>query len=159
MMSLSRTLSMVVASTRHSQAFERHPLRVLVVDDEEPVRKFVQQVLNGAGVTTWSAAGAEEALRLVHEIDGIDLLLTDLQMPHMNGDELARLLRRDDPALKVLYLTGFSDRLFADRAMLWEDEAFLDKPCTINGLLEAVSLATTGRISRNHDTACVEGRA
>ena len=48
------------------------------------------------------------------------------------------------PQLKILYLTGFSDNLFKARVMLWEDEAYLDKPCSIKSLLQAVSLLTFG---------------
>jgi two-component system cell cycle sensor histidine kinase/response regulator CckA len=66
-------------------------------------------------------------------------------MPQMQGDELARRLRQRQPALKVLYLTGYSDQLFKDKITLWEDEAFLDKPCSVKGLLEAVSLLLFGR--------------
>ena len=66
-------------------------------------------------------------------------------MPQMTGDELARRLRQTEPALKVLYLTGFSDRLFKEKVTLWQDEAFLDKPCSVKGLLEAVSLLLFGR--------------
>ncbi len=118
--------------------------RVLIVDDEEPVRRFVSRVLIGAGMTTWCAADGAEALRIASAVGKLDLLLTDLMMPSMTGDELARRLRLTDPDLKILYLTGFSDRLFAERSALWEGEAFLDKPCTIKGLLEAVSLAARG---------------
>ena len=46
---------------------------------------------------------------------------------------------------KVLYLTGYSDRLFKQKTMLWEGEAFLDKPCTITGLVQAISLLLFGR--------------
>jgi two-component system cell cycle sensor histidine kinase/response regulator CckA len=120
------------------------PLRILIVDDEDAVRRFVQRVLSSAGVETWSAGGPLEALEVAQRIGRFDLLLTDLMMPTMNGDEMARRLRCDDPALKILYLTGFSDRLFAERMTLWENEAFLDKPCSIDGLLEAVSLAIYG---------------
>jgi CheY-like chemotaxis protein len=66
-------------------------------------------------------------------------------MPGMTGDELARQLRQSQPAIKVLYLTGYSDRLFKEKTMLWADEAFLDKPCTVKGLSEAVSLLITGK--------------
>ena len=48
------------------------------------------------------------------------------------------------PQLKVLYLTGYSDRLFRLRSCLWENEAFLDKPVTVEGLREAVALAIYG---------------
>jgi two-component system, cell cycle sensor histidine kinase and response regulator CckA len=63
----------------------------------------------------------------------------------MSGDELARRMRQTDPGLKILYLTGFSDRLFKEKVTLWEDEAFLDKPCSVAGLIEAVSLLLFGR--------------
>jgi FixJ family two-component response regulator len=66
----------------------------------------------------------------------------------MSGDELARRLRHNEPQLKVLYLTGFSDHLFKEKATLWADEAFLDKPCTITGLTEALSLLVSGKIAR-----------
>ena len=69
-------------------------------------------------------------------------------MPQMTGDELARRLRPDEPSLKVLYLTGFSDRLFKEKVTLWQDEAFLDKPCGIEGLLEAVALLTVGHVEQ-----------
>ena len=91
---------------------------------------------------------------MVSTIGKLDLLLTDLLMPSMNGDELARRLRSKEPDLKVLYLTGFSDRLFAERTVLWQDEAFL--ACTVRGLLEAASLATGGRTNfLNHGPSAV----
>jgi two-component system cell cycle sensor histidine kinase/response regulator CckA len=67
-------------------------------------------------------------------------------MPEMTGDELARRLRQAEPKLKVLYLTGYSDQLFKEKVTLWEDEAYLDKPCSIQGLLQAVSLLAYGRV-------------
>ena len=118
----------------------------LVVDDEEPVRRFVDRALREAGYKTMTASGGPEALSAAAAAGGFDILVTDLMMPEMTGDELARRLRLQEPTLKVLYLTGFSDRLFKEKATLWQDEAFLDKPCTIRGLLEAVSLLLTGRV-------------
>ena len=67
-------------------------------------------------------------------------------MPGMTGDELAQRLRKSDPGLKVLYLTGFSDQLFDRKSALWADEAFLEKPATVRGLLEAVSLLLRGHV-------------
>jgi FixJ family two-component response regulator len=69
----------------------------------------------------------------------------DVVMPHMSGDELGRQLRVIDPDVKILYFTGYSDRLFEHRPILWENEAFVDKPITVNGLLEAVSLLLFSR--------------
>ena len=122
------------------------PVRVLVVDDEEPVRSFVEKVLHEAGYVTAVAADATQALQIAESQPPFEILVTDLVMPHINGDELARRMRLEEPSLKVLYLTGFSDRLFKERSSLWEDEAFLEKPCSIKGLLQAVSLLHTGKI-------------
>src|SRR5581483_4214382 len=73
-------------------------------------------------------------------------ILTDLVMPQMTGDEVVRRLRAQWPDLKVLYLTGHSDRLFDERSALWADEAFLDKPCSVKALLQALSLLVFSRI-------------
>lgn len=128
------------------KAVPPRPLRVLIVDDEEPVRKFVERVLREAGYETRVAADGPEALEAAKSGEAIDILVTDLMMPQMNGDELVRRLRLDEPALKVLYLTGFSDRLFKEKSTLWQDEAFLEKPCSVKGLLQAVSLLYSGKI-------------
>jgi len=124
----------------------KRPLRVLIVDDEEPVRKFVERVMSEAGYETATASDGPEALEAAKKFDPVDVLLTDVMMPQMAGDELARRLRQSEPSLKVLYLTGFSDRLFKERVTLWEDEAFLDKPCSVKGLVQAVSLLASGRL-------------
>ncbi|HEY7290981.1 MAG TPA: response regulator [Vicinamibacterales bacterium] len=118
---------------------------VLIVDDEDPVRRFVDRVLREAGYRTVMAASGHEALKLALEAGPFDLLVTDVMMPEMTGDECARRMRLQEPTMKVLYLTGFSDRLFSEKSTLWQDEAFLEKPCTVRGLLEAASLLLTGR--------------
>jgi CheY-like chemotaxis protein len=94
-----------------------------------------------------TAADGADAVRTAATIDSLDVLVTDLMMPHMSGGDLARRLRATEPELKVLYLTGYSDQLFAERVVLWEDEAFLDKPCTVQGLVQAVSLLLSGQIA------------
>ena len=118
---------------------------VLVVDDEEMVRKFVERVLREAGYRTVSASDGPEALEVAARLESVDILVTDVMMPQMTGDELARRVRVSTPEIKVLYLTGFSDRLFKEKVTLWADEAFLEKPCSIKGLLQAVSLLLFGR--------------
>jgi two-component system, cell cycle sensor histidine kinase and response regulator CckA len=122
----------------------RGPQSALVVDDEELVRRFVDRVLREANYRTSLAADGVEAIKLAAEHGPFDILVTDLMMPEMMGDELARRLRQNDPGLKVLYLTGFSDHLFKEKVTLWQDEAYLDKPCSVKALLQAVSLLLTG---------------
>jgi two-component system cell cycle sensor histidine kinase/response regulator CckA len=121
------------------------PLSVLVVDDDDLVRKFVERVLREAGYQTATAPDGPEAIGVAATLETFDILVTDLMMPQMTGDELARRLRVSTPGVKVLYLTGFSDRLFKEKVTLWADEAFLDKPCSVKGLLQAVSLLLFGR--------------
>jgi two-component system cell cycle sensor histidine kinase/response regulator CckA len=120
-------------------------LRVLVVDDEASIRALNERVLTAAGYDVTAASDGVEALGIV---DGqprpFDLCVLDVMMPEMSGDELGRYLRRRDPDVKLLYFTGYSDRLFEKRPTLWQDEAFLEKPVTANGLLEAVSLLLFG---------------
>ena len=119
---------------------------VLVVDDEELVRKFVERVMREAGYRTATASDGPEALDVAAKLETFDILVTDVMMPQMTGDEVARRIRQSTPGIKVLYLTGFSDRLFKEKVTLWADEAFLDKPCSVKGLLEAVSLLLFGHL-------------
>ncbi|MBZ5559747.1 MAG: response regulator [Acidobacteriia bacterium] len=125
----------------------RRIMNALVVDDEESVRRFVERTLREAGYQTAVASDGPEAMDVASKLTSFDILVTDVMMPKMTGDELARRLRQSEPGLKVLYLTGFSDRLFKEKVTLWQDEAFLDKPCSVKGLLEAVSLLLFGRVS------------
>jgi two-component system cell cycle sensor histidine kinase/response regulator CckA len=118
--------------------------RVLVVDDEESVRAFGERALASAGYDVVSAADGHAALRLIEHQGPFDLFLIDLMMPGMNGDELVRRLRAMEPDAKVLYFTGHADRLFTGKPILWEHEAFVEKPITTKALREAVSMLLFG---------------
>ena len=125
--------------TRH----ERAP-RLLIVDDEATVLDFAERVLRNAGYDVVVASDGPGALQRVDQQPRFDAFVIDVVMPQMSGEELARQLRARDPHVKVLYFTGYSDRLFIDRQALEEHEAFVDKPVTIKGLLEPVSLLLFG---------------
>jgi two-component system cell cycle sensor histidine kinase/response regulator CckA len=129
--------------------------RVLVVDDEDAVRRYVAHVLTAAGYDVSAASNATEALESFRD-NSFDALVTDVMMPGMTGDELARQLRQSERGLKVLYLTGYSDRLFKEKVALWADEAFLEKPFTSNGLREALSLLVSGRLEINTSKSAAE---
>jgi len=122
----------------------RRPVRILVVDDEEIVRRFVARALRGVGYDVTVASSGAEVLQMVEDEGACDLFVIDVLMPQMRGDELARRLRQRHPDAKILYLTGHSGQLFEDRDALWENEAFIEKPVTLNGLLEAVSFSLRG---------------
>jgi CheY-like chemotaxis protein len=124
----------------------KRPHRILVVEDDDAIRNLVDRALREVGYETCVAPNGLEALGLLETEASCDLLLTDLLMPEMSGDELVRRARALRPELKVLYLTAYSNRLFSERPVLWENETFIDKPITINGLREAVSLALFGHM-------------
>lgn len=126
---------------------ETVPPRILAVDDEDGVRRFVERALAAAGYVVTVAGDGPEALEAAARVGDIDLLLVDVNMPQMAGHELARRLRQATPSLKVLYLTGYADKLFTERETLWADEAYLEKPCSIKALHEAVALLLYGRLS------------
>ena len=106
---------------------------------------LVRRCLDDERFTLADALGGRAALEQIAKGEPIDLLITDLRMPGMEGDELARLVRQQDPNVKVLYLTSHADRLFEAKAQLWAEEAYLDKPFSRDGLREAVALLVFGR--------------
>jgi len=116
--------------------------RVLIVDDEASVRTFVARTLTGAGFQTYLAGGGREAIDVASTAGPFDLIVTDLIMPDMTGDQVVRTLRQHWPDVKVLYLTGYGDRLMDDGVAVEGHEAFLDKPCSGRSLLDAIALLT-----------------
>ena len=122
------------------------PVGVFVVDDEASILRYADRVLRQAGYEPLLASSGADAIRQASTMTRLDLLVTDLMMPDMKGDELTRRLRQSDPDVKVLYLTGFSDRLFEEKPILWQSEAFLAKPYSAKALEEAVSLLLHGHI-------------
>ncbi len=85
--------------------------RILVVDDEEPIRELVRRALQLDGHSVDVAADGGEALdRLIAEPEAFDLLLTDIRMPVMDGIALALAVARDNPMLTILLMTGYADQ-------------------------------------------------
>jgi two-component system, cell cycle sensor histidine kinase and response regulator CckA len=102
---------------------------ILLVEDEETVRRFVRTMLRTRGYRVLEAANGEEALKVIEEhADEIDLVLTDVVMPKIGGPELVSRLRLKHPQSKVLYMSGYTDR-----TVPLQDEggaAFIQKPFT-----------------------------
>ena len=125
---------------------QEQPIAILAVDDEPGVLALVRRCLaDDKHVTLFEASSGKQALEHVAKGETLDLLIADLRMPEMEGDEVARLVRMADPDIKVLYLTSHADRLFDAKQQLWENEAYLDKPFTKQGLREAIALLLFGR--------------
>jgi two-component system, cell cycle sensor histidine kinase and response regulator CckA len=102
---------------------------ILVVEDEPVLRKMIVDFLESSGYKVLNAESASEAVGHVQLFPGtIDLVLTDIVMPDMNGADLARFLCALRPELRVLYMSGYSDGALGDKFVLPKDVAFLQKP-------------------------------
>ncbi len=114
---------------------------VLVVDDENAVQALVHRVLTRAGYTVLRASSAEEGLAVWLEEKGkIDLVLTDITMPGgMTGLALARRLRERDPAVRVLFTSGFFEEALGAEHGLVPGANFLEKPYSTSDLLRVVA--------------------
>jgi len=111
---------------------------ILVVEDEDAVRSFVERVLTAAGYQVKTARNGDEALLLARSMAPFDLLLTDVVMPGMGGMELAEKLRETHPGLPTIYASGYSDRGRSDVAGESDDSAYLRKPFSTEELLVQV---------------------
>jgi CheY-like chemotaxis protein len=108
---------------------------VLVVEDEEGVRKLAREFLVGSGYTVLEARNGAAALELAEQYSGpIHLLLTDVVMPQMSGRELAEQLAKLRPTTKVLYVSGYTDDAIIQHGVLEPGLAFLQKPFTREAL-------------------------
>ena len=112
---------------------------ILLVEDAEGVRQIARRILNEAGYTVIEAEGGASAIRRCHEHEGeINLLLTDIVMPHMNGDEVAREIGRIAPQVKVLFMSGYTDDAIIERGVFESGIPLLEKPFSVHDLLHKV---------------------
>lgn len=104
---------------------------ILLVEDDEMVRKLVNEVLDNEGYRLLEAANGVAALSICAQYEEpIHLLLTDVVMPEMSGRELANRLAAVRPELKVLYMSGYTDDVIVHHGVLDEGTEFIQKPFT-----------------------------
>lgn len=112
---------------------------VLLVEDEMLVRKLASKILTQQGYHVIEASSGSKAWMLCEENESqIDLLVTDVVMPNMNGKELYEKLKQRQPALKALFMSGYTGDVIAQRGVLEEKTNFLPKPFTVASLAEKV---------------------
>ncbi len=120
---------------------------ILVVEDEEPVRQIAVAALRRYGYTTIEADSGATALELAATHDGpIDLLLTDIVMPNMGGKQLAERLTAARPSTRVLYTSGYAGDAIANHGVLDEGIALIQKPYTLDMLLQTVRQVIDGQL-------------
>jgi PAS domain S-box-containing protein len=124
------------AAPASATRFRRGSETILLVEDEEAVRGLVSSMLQSQGYRVLEAEHAARALEVFeqHEQE-IQLLLTDVIMPRMSGHELAGRLRTKSPALKVVYMSGYTDDIVAREGLVFENTVLLHKPFTLEGLM------------------------
>ena len=119
---------------------------ILVVEDEAMVRSLARISLGKRGYRVLEAANGGEALQLTEQhTDPIHLMVTDLVMPGMSGQELAERLARLRPGMKVLYISGYTDRALMRESVLPPGAAYLEKPFTPDALARKVRAVLDGK--------------
>jgi CheY-like chemotaxis protein len=112
---------------------------ILLVEDEEMLRKLARQTLKGQGYQILEAANGDEAIALAAQHEGaIHLLLTDVIMPGMNGRDAATRLLETRPSLRVLFMSGYTDDAIVHQGVLDESANFIQKPFAPDGLARRV---------------------
>jgi two-component system cell cycle sensor histidine kinase/response regulator CckA len=112
---------------------------LLLVEDNAGLRKLATRFLEPAGYTVLPAPAGGEAMHVAEHHDGpIHLMLTDVVMPGMSGRQLADRLAEGRPAMKVLYMSGYTDDTIVRHGLLDEKVRFIQKPFTAAALLKKV---------------------
>jgi len=134
--------------TRETQSPHRPPhlapppqrsVTILIVEDNDNLRNLLLRTLEGDGFTVFPAADGAEALRLCQQHDGkIDIVVSDIVMPRLNGLELAKRIRGARPEMKFLFITGFGDQFPELREWTKYGATVLEKPFVPSELLHRV---------------------
>jgi two-component system, cell cycle sensor histidine kinase and response regulator CckA len=111
---------------------------VLLVEDQDPVRRQASRILEAHGYSVRQAASADKALV---QWEPVDVLVTDVVMPGMSGQQLAERMREREPGLRVVFMSGHTDDMVVRAGARQGDIAFVQKPFTRDSLLRAVEEA------------------
>jgi len=121
--------------------------KILIVDDEEPVRKAIRLQLKDTGMEIIEAEDGEKGIELLDSENALDVnvIICDVRMPKINGVEAVAYFRREYPAIPVIVLTGFPDAKLATEFMKQGAFDYLVKPVDKEALIEAVTKAASQR--------------
>jgi PAS domain S-box-containing protein len=111
---------------------------ILLVEDEETVRKFIHRTLSARGYAILEAGNGAEALSVAAKSGPIDLVLTDVVMPNMNGGQLAEKLKALQPNINILFMSGYTSNIFLSKGFLDPGARFLQKPFSQGELIRKV---------------------
>jgi len=112
--------------------------KILLVEDEEGLRALNARGLSSRGYTVLEASNGVEAIEVLEREGGVDLVVSDVVMPEMDGPSLLKELRRRDPDVKVIFVSGYAEEAFAKNLPDKEQYEFLAKPFTLKALVAKV---------------------
>ena len=118
---------------------------ILLVEDEEGLRALNARGLSSRGYTVLEAGNGVEALEVLAEKGHVDLVVSDVVMPEMDGPTLLRELRARDPNVKIIFVSGYAEEAFAKNLPTNEQYAFLAKPFTLKQLVAIVKETLAGK--------------
>jgi signal transduction histidine kinase/CheY-like chemotaxis protein len=122
-----------------SYDFQKRSETILVVEDEPTIRKLICTILSPLGFNVLDAGDGEEALGISKRHEGeIEVVLTDVIMPKMNGHELAEKLKQSRPSTKVIFMSGYTDDVIAKHGVLEPGIAFIQKPINSRNIVESI---------------------
>ncbi|RPH57853.1 response regulator, partial [bacterium] len=108
---------------------------ILLIEDNDELRGSTHGVLEALGYRVVVAASGEEALVAIDEEDGeVDLVISDVVMPGMSGPEIVDRLRQDNPAIRAIFVSGYTDNVVLRHGILEGEFEFLEKPYSVNRL-------------------------
>jgi CheY-like chemotaxis protein len=114
---------------------------ILMVEDEDALRQVTNRILTRAGYHVLAANGGPQAIHIAHTHEGpIDLLLTDVIMPRMLGNEVAARVREIRPDTPVLYMSGYAQPVLTENGTLQPGVTIVEKPFTSRELLHRVQI-------------------
>lgn len=114
---------------------------ILLVEDEDMLRGLIRELLEIKGYFVLEASQGVEALEIFKKSqEPVDLVLTDVVMPHMSGSELVERLRKEQPALRVIFMSGYTgaNNAAIHKSLEMPGVAFLQKPFRLNALISQV---------------------
>ena len=111
---------------------------ILLVEDEEGLRALNARGLSSRGYTVLEASNGVEAIEVLEKQGSVDLVVSDVVMPEMDGPTLLKELRRRDPTVKIIFVSGYAEEAFSKNLPEQEQYAFLAKPFTLKQLVAEV---------------------